>query len=740
MNLNYLLNSLLKRKWIILGATLVTLIVTAFFLLTRGKIYQSTAQYSTGFTIQQVSLVNEEFNIYEADTKFNNVLETFKSPKVVGILGYSLLLHDISSPDNPFRRPAKRKALMDIYNSLDNAKAKKILTAKIDTMELLSTVEPDEKKLISLLEMYEYDYASLGKRLVIERVPRTDYLTIAFKSENPYLSATVVNEIGEIFLKFYNSLGSTLSTASVKKISNIVDEKKRQVDSITENLRKLKASQGSLDPAELNKSALQTVSSLTSKLTDEKSDYNRTFYQLQSVNRQLEDLSPSAANSTAPDAHGNNNQEIIRIRTRLKELAPNRDDPKVADQIKKLQDDLKNLQTGSYGSLPVQGETRRASLLAQKSDLEEQLKASEQTIGYLNAEIAKYSSVPSSDAGNDVQINALKTEVEIATKEYSDIKSKYMQAEGFQQTPIINFRQTLVGQPAVEPEPSHTMLLLGIAGFSMLAFCSLIIVLMELLDPSIKSPSRFVDIAGFEPLNPVNKIDLKGTSLKNLFVVGPGQTENGSKNGALVNETLFMRYFRKLRFDLETSKKKVILVTSMRKGEGKTTIIEALSHSLSMINKKVLIIDSNFSNNALTRHFNVEGSLEEWTGSNGNVPDMMRAFRAAIAPTSIRLVDIIGSKGGSYTPDEILPDGNLLSHLSTLAQQYDYVLLEGASLNDNSDSKELSRYVDGILAVFSADSVINHQDKESINFLTIDEKGKFIGSILNKVEKDNIDI
>src|SRR5882757_2941003 len=104
MELSYLLSVLLRRKWIILGCAAIAFVVTFVLVLSKSKLYASAAQYSTGFTIQQVSLVNEGFNPYEADTKFNNVLETFKSPKVIGMLCYGLMLHDIESPTSAFRK------------------------------------------------------------------------------------------------------------------------------------------------------------------------------------------------------------------------------------------------------------------------------------------------------------------------------------------------------------------------------------------------------------------------------------------------------------------------------------------------------------------------------------------------------------------------------------------------------------------------------------------------------------
>ena len=87
----------------------------------------------------------------------------------------------------------------------------------------------------------------------------------------------------------------------------------------------------------------------------------------------------------------------------------------------------------------------------------------------------------------------------------------------------------------------------------------------------------------------------------------------------------------------------------------------------------------------------------------------------------------------SYTPNEILPKNHILNHLDYFLTSYDFILIEGAPLNGYTDAKELSQYVDGIVAIFSANAEIKSADKESLKyFQTIPEK--FIGSVLNKLD------
>jgi polysaccharide biosynthesis transport protein len=200
---------------------------------------------------------------------------------------------------------------------------------------------------------------------------------------------------------------------------------------------------------------------------------------------------------------------------------------------------------------------------------------------------------------------------------------------------------------------------------------------------------------------------------------------------------LFVENTRKLRFEIENSGKKIFLFTSNKIGEGKTTVMEALANSLSLSRKRVLLIDSNFSNNTLTQKFEAKPTLEKFS-VNGERSTRDK-FEEIKSETPIPYVELIGCNYGNYTPSEILPKNNLLDNIRMIAENYDYVFIEGAALNTHSDSKELSKYVDGIISVFSARSVLRQTDKESIQFLK-HTGNKYVGAVLNEVQAENIDL
>ena len=200
---------------------------------------------------------------------------------------------------------------------------------------------------------------------------------------------------------------------------------------------------------------------------------------------------------------------------------------------------------------------------------------------------------------------------------------------------------------------------------------------------------------------------------------------------------LFVENTRKLRFEIENTGKKIFLFTSNKIGEGKTTVMEALANSFSLSRKKVLLVDSNFSNNTLTEKFQAKPSLEKFSVNGERNP--LDKFEDIKSETPIPYVELVGCNFGNYTPSEILPKNNLLDHLRAIAENYDFVFIEGAALNTHADSKELSKYVDGIISVFSARSVLRQTDKESIQFLK-HTGNKFVGAVLNEVQAENIDL
>ena len=215
MDFIYLFRVLMKRKWLIIGAALLATLIAYFFTRNEEKKYRSVAQVSTGFTISdEIKVGNENFSFYEADTKFNNAIVTCTSPSVISLLSYKLILHDLEDP-KPFNNLTPEKKRSALYEEMDRTKAAQIYRRKLETMSMLTSFDPEEKRLLELLKLYGYDYKTLYNNLNVFRLQRTDYIQIEYISPNPELSAFIVNNVFQQFLRYYKNVRSDKSQESI---------------------------------------------------------------------------------------------------------------------------------------------------------------------------------------------------------------------------------------------------------------------------------------------------------------------------------------------------------------------------------------------------------------------------------------------------------------------------------------------------------------------------------------------
>lgn len=729
MDLLYLLHSLLRKKWIIIFATLVGLGAGIAFSLNIRKTYTALAQYSTGFTIgQRVKIAGDEsINIFEVDFKFKNVMETFNSTTVMGMVSYELLLHDLNEKP-PFRVLTAEQKANKNYKQIDPAKATRILRQKIVEMKTLNTYNPDEKDLYQLLQMYGYDHNSLDKTLLIERVGQSDYLNIWFKSENPELSAFVVNELGTAFERFYTNLYNRRSSESSAKLDSLTQAKQKEVMQLTKDFEDFKKNQSSPDIKGTAVAAMDMVNELNNKYADEQAKLNGLRQQLASVNTQLISLpTPSISNS--------NNAEKLSLIQENRELASQIAErggnaPELEARRNRNLQRINELTPSTGGKSPAKIQEERDNLTTKKLGLEADIRAAEQNVSLYKIRLGAAQATASQGGGYDVQEASYEAQVKQANDELSYLKNSQQRAQDVSVAPDINFKQTLLAQPPLQPDPSKKMMIIAASGFAMFMLSTILIVLLDLIDGSLKTPSVFLRNTRLKLLSSLNKVNLRKKDVNTLF--DPNNFTNATND-----EDLFIENIRKLRYEIESSGRKIFLFTSNRPKEGKTTVMEALSNSLSLSKKRVLLIDSNFSNNTLTRKFNAKESLQQFS-VNGE-KNMLDKFWAITSITNIPNVDIVGCNEGPFTPSEVLPKNNLLENLREISDQYDYILIEGAALNKHADSKELSKYVEGIVSVFSANSVIRQSDKDSIYFLR-NTGNKYVGAVLNGLEAENIDL
>ncbi len=735
MDLVYLLRVLLKRKWLILGAGFLAALVAFFATMEMKKNYKSFTRLSTGFSVSDEINVNEDnVNLLETDVKFNNIIVTCLSPSFINLLSCRLILHDMTS-DKPFRVLDDDAKKSPVYQAVNKNEAVKVYRQKLETLSILTSYNPEEKKLLELLKLYGYDFTGIMRGLSIYRLQRTDYLQIDFTSENPELSAYVANATYQQLISYYGLQRSNKSQESIDTLRSLMEKRKAELDAKNSLLR----SEGLIDVSMESSSKLDVITDLEKVLTEEKSKQTSLSYELRKVNQRIANIS-TPGKTLPPDA---SNDEILLLKKSMNEaymayVNDGSKDKSLLNRYNQLksqyQDKIINLQSRSTDDNNT-GSVTKSSLLDRKNDIETDVMASTANIATIEAKINILKGNIQQNASKGAMVETLRKDAELSTKEYLAAKQKYNDAIDVTST-VNNLRQIAIAQPAIEPEPSKRLLIVGLGGTGAFLTTILVLVFMTYMDSSIKSPTIFTKTMNLKMISMINFADLKSHTIKEVVMSeandGLNKLQKGNKRHNVFRESL-----RKLRYEIERSGKKIFLFTSTKKGQGKTTIIQAIAYSLSVNNKKVLVIDTNFCNNDLTIQMEGKPVFENIELANKDNNAVLQEVRNASKKVEGENIFILGCEGGDYTPSEVLKGENILKYLQLLTTEYDYIFLEGPPLNDFTDSKELASYVEGIIGVFSAGQTVKEIDKQSAAFFT-DSKDKFLGAVLNMVDLEDI--
>lgn len=723
MDLILLIKALREKFWILILVPLLTAIIAFLFTLDSPKLYRSNGQLSTGYTITDPTIISQRVSPYEASVMFNNLIASFSSSKVISLLTYRLILHDLSEK-HPFRSPTGSEGFT--FN-LDLEEAKNIFQSKLNSMDLLSSFDPYEVELMNFLGAYGYSYDDIFSSLQIYREGFTDYVTVSFVSENPELSAYVVNTLCEEYFRHSDSLRFERASESVKNLAKLVTKKEEFLQDKTMEMRDFMASQGVLNFNVESESKMTLITDLEKSLEEERKEVRSLKLQIDLIDKQIIETKDI---NTPINQNSFTNEKILILKENIKNLnqeyiKTNNTDllPLIEDSRKELQKEITNLNGENNG---LEGGQQK-ELLLKKQDLTVELAIAEQNEASVRQRLSLMRRDANYYASAEAQIASLERDIDLATQEYLEAKNNYSDALNRTSSIDSQVKQIVFAQPAVYPEPSKRKIITLMSMAASFALCFFGIIISEYIDLSIKTPSIFQNQVDLPLKGIVSKVDRRKNLFEELNV--PSKTNR-----------IYLEQLRKIRYELEVSGQKSFLFTSLNEGAGKTTLIKALAYVFTLNGKSVLIIDTNFSNNELTLKYKPSSSLERIVNSESLEKNSLIG-NGIIRKTPIGVgVDIIGNNGEYSSPSEILVVKKFKKLMCVLRKEYDIIMFECSNLNQYSDTKELEPYVDGIVCVFSSkDSLKKNGDKQSISYLKT-LNSKFIGAVLNKVEPNNIEV
>lgn len=226
-----------------------------------------------------------------------------------------------------------------------------------------------------------------------------------------------------------------------------------------------------------------------------------------------------------------------------------------------------------------------------------------------------------------------------------------------------------------------------------------------------------------EELEKITNIPVLGevciNTTKEKIVVHKGDTSSIAE--------LFRLLRTNLQFLLTGKNDKVILLTSSVSGEGKSFVSTNLSVSLSLLNKRTIIIGLDIRSPQLGSYMNLQnkyGMTNYLSSENITIDDI-------ILPSNINPeLDVILAGPIPPNPAELLLNGRLDKLFEELRSRYDYIVIDSAPVGMVSDSFSLMRLADTVIYVCRA----NYTDIDAIrycNSLVAEQRLRNVSLVIN---------
>lgn len=190
-------------------------------------------------------------------------------------------------------------------------------------------------------------------------------------------------------------------------------------------------------------------------------------------------------------------------------------------------------------------------------------------------------------------------------------------------------------------------------------------------------------------------------------------------------------YYNALCTNIQLSgdKLKVISVTSVNPGEGKTTTSVNIARSFARAGYKTLLIDGDIRNSVMSGFFKSREKITGLAEFLSGTADLSHG----LCDTNIENLFVVQSGTVSPNPTALLQSKNFNDMIETMRKYFDYIIVDTAPIGIVIDAAIITQKCDASILV-TATGEVNKRDVQKAK-QQLEQTGKlFLGVVFNKLD------
>ena len=715
MNIKKSLETVNRYRWIIILIFIFTMIAGFFFLRNLPKDYKSEAKLSTGLLdpSRQLAPDNASYTgpdiIIKLNQQFSTIMDIMRMPKNISLLSYRLILHDLKDEKGSFKPWSEE---IKTLTGAQRQEAIAIYEDRLNKRQVLTPLDNGNIKLYQIVTSMGYDEKSLNKKLDINHEQNSDFISVAFTSNNTLLSVFVVNTLSKDFINNYSLEQIGNKNTAIVVLDSLLKKKEAVMNDRIRQLKDYKIRNGVLNLDKQSQIVYQQI-------TDNEIKKNQALIDKQAAQAALKSVNEKLASRTIDKYLGaevmEDNRAIISIKNKILAAEDHylRNGYKPAD--KKTVDSLQLLLSSKlvqsndqYVSDPL---IAKQSLVQRRISLGVEIERATAGISDIDRELAKLNAKFTGMVPFDAGVQNYEQKADVATKEYLEILARYNQTSLDKN---IGLRLQLIqeGIPTL-PESSKKLIYLAMSAIACIAICFCTLFLISVLDRSVNNGAELKSALHTKVIGELAYIRPDNDSIARIWGEQHPETDHEA----------FKNQLRALRFELDsklfTGNQKVLGIIGFGSTTAQAFTMLNLTYAFVQMNKKVLLI-----------------------GNQELVPALQR-FKVSVDQSITGVLqgaNVIESKPFSFIKNDLdgkslleIRDREALSGIfGSIRDRFDLTIVVLDPLSDGAANREWMSFIELYVAVFVAGS--NLHDKEKATLAALNEDEKFAGWVITGIK------
>lgn len=727
------------NRWLIALVSLLIFITVSTYSLLATNMYSATSIINIG------TYVNPMNTAYSMTAQNQQADSTY-------VLNYITDLENLATADKVLTDPT-------IYNKINSYLKKRPGTLEFIKSAIFIPSSSDSEENIKNTDNLEIGYSyhfpeNFLKKyyglISVSPIRRTTRVSVTATTSDKNLSAEIANAHAKAFIERISEQRKDASRKSQEDITNLINEKAKLVE-LKERELAIYAEENAIVSLNKDENLInRRLSELNKLLTDSQAS------RIKSETAFTEIRDSKDASTIIDDA------SIQSLRISLKEAMAKKDE--LLEQYTPEWPEVKHI-SAKIASLKKQIDEQRKQAL---NTLESRYKSDLETENKLKEELSIQESKKFELDRKIVDYNRMKREYEVAKTSHENLLNahsiKQLESESDTSNISIASYATIPLSPS-SPKRARNIL---IALFAGPAIGILLAHLLNMLDNTVKLEEDIPRLFNLPSLGHIPTFNESNTNnegkrssiLGNLSWTKQDNQEEDEKevlkNASTIlatNNSTFLpvvdntnsefitissprsvaaESFRNIRTRILLSSAdhppKIMLVTSAKKSEGKTTFISNFSVTLAQNGKKTLVIDMDLRRPRIHSLFPIEQEAKGIANYLTGQCKLSEAIRSCAVPD----LYIMPCGARPPNPAELINSQKMKDLVNTLSKEYDYILIDAPPVLPVSDAMIASKMTDGVILVVKA--MDTQKQVAGMAITRLQQVGaKILGVVLNDV-------